>query len=51
LIPKPLGQAGRKNGYSLFKELRLPQARYARILVSLQDYCTYTSILLPLASE
>ena len=47
LIPKPTGQAGQTNGYSLFKELKLPQARYSRILVSLdRDCCTCARIFI-----
>lgn len=52
LIPKPLGQAGWKNGYSLFKEVQLPQDCYAQISVCLWDYCMCTPILsLLLASK
>jgi hypothetical protein len=34
LIPKPSGQAGRGNGYTLLPELKLPKPRGRRILVS-----------------
>ena len=41
LIPKPPGQAGCGNGYTLAKEMQLPAVHYARILVSLVVFYYY----------
>ena len=41
LIPKPPGQAGRRDGYKLADEVQLPPQRHARILVRLAVYVNY----------
>ena len=49
LIPKPPGQAGCTGGYSLKKEVQLPEERYAWILVGdyiFSNICAYFCIVL-----